>query len=574
MNTRKHNIKRGIVTLSCLLFSIGSMAQAYSSGGGSASGYKSTLGNQNTASGNYSFAAGWGSQALGQTSFALGYYSKAEGLNSMAMGMYTDSQTAYGITIGKGYSSTKPLANNTGGIMLGAGSNVPTLYISPQNTENRTGRVAIGNVTSPSAKLHIAGDGVENADILLASTGTNKSVIQFRSSNNNITVGSDNVMKFNAPNMQFYPTGQVAVNGAFKVTGNVILSGLASTSTKILIVGTNGQLSSTDYSAIGDNLGNHTASQNINLNGKKIVNGTSGAGGIFVSTGGKVRIGTGTTSPAYDLEVNGTTVSANLRISGLASTTQKILTVGTGGQVSSTDVSTFADNMGDHTALQNINLNGNKIVNGSSGIGGIFVSTNGFVGVNNVNPLQKFHVLDGNILISRSRPKELGSTNGCLYFGDVVSANEPYGRWGIEYVNSENEGYGLNFWKPSVTGQSLENGCLFLANNSNVGIGTTNPSEKLTVNGKVLAREVIVTNDGRMWPDYVFSPDYEMMSLAELETYVNEHHHLPDVPSAIDVQEEGVSVGEMNAILLQKIEEMTLRMIEMEKRIVELESIR
>ena len=73
MNTRKHNIRRSIVTLSCLLFSVGAMAQANSSGGGSASGYKSTLGNQNIASGNYSLAAGWGSQTTGQTSFALGY---------------------------------------------------------------------------------------------------------------------------------------------------------------------------------------------------------------------------------------------------------------------------------------------------------------------------------------------------------------------------------------------------------------------------------------------------------------------------------------------------------------------
>ena len=276
MNTRKHNIRRSIVTLSCLLFSVGAMAQANSSGGGSASGYKSTLGNQNIASGNYSLAAGWGSQTTGQTSFALGYYSKAEGLNSMALGMYAHSQNAYGITIGRGLSSTKPLSNTTSGIMLGMYSNVPTLYISPSSGENRTGKVAIGNVTSPLAKLHIASDGVENADILLASTGTNKSVIQFRSSDNNITVGSDNVMKFNAPNMQFYPTGQVAVNGAFKATGNVTLSALAGSSSKVLTVGTNGQLSSVEYSTFNDNLGNHTAEQNINLNGKKIVNGTSG----------------------------------------------------------------------------------------------------------------------------------------------------------------------------------------------------------------------------------------------------------------------------------------------------------
>lgn len=485
MNTRKHNIKRSIVTLSCLLFSVGAMAQAYSSGGGSVSGFKSTLGNQNTASGNYSFAAGWGCQATGQTSIALGYYSKAEGLNSMALGMYAHSQNAYSITIGRGLSSTKPLSNTTSGIMLGMYSNVPTLYISPSSGENRTGKVAIGNVTSPLAKLHIAGDGVENADILLASTGTNKSVIQFRSSDNNITVGSDNVMKFNAPNMQFYPTGQVAVNGAFKATGNVTLSGLAGSSSRVLTVGTNGQLSSVEYSTFNDNLGNHTAEQNINLNGKKIVNGTSTTKGIFVSTEGKVRIGTGFTVPSNALEVDGTIVSSELKISNLANATPQALIIYPDGLVHATSYSTLADNMGNHTATQNINLDGNKIVGSSASTNGLFVGTNG---------------------------------------------------------------------------------------NVRIGAGSGNPSKALEVNGIVRSKEVLVEITG--WSDFVFEKDYKLMSLAEVEQFVKQHGHLPDVPSANEVEENGIGLGEMNALLLQKIEEMTLHLIEMEKRIQELESDR
>ena len=482
MTTIIHNLKKSILTLFCMLLSAGAMSQAYSSGGGSETGYKSTLGNQNTASGNYSLAAGCGSQASGQTSFALGYYSKAEGLNSLSLGMYIQSQAAYSITIGRGLSSTMPLLNTTNGIMFGMYSNVPTLFISPSNGENRTGKVAIGNVTSPSAKLHIAGDGVENADILLASTGTNKSVIQFRSSDNNITVGSDNVMKFNAPNMQFYPTGQVVVNGAFKATGNINLSGLADSSSKVLTVGTNGQLSSVEYSTFNDNLGNHTAEHNINLNGKKIVNGTSGTGGIFVSTGGNVSIGTGTTIPSNALEVGGTIVSNNLMIRDLASITQKVLIVGTGGQVLSTDPSTFADNMGNHTATQNINLNGKKIVGNSASTNGLFVGTNG---------------------------------------------------------------------------------------NVRIGAGSGNPGNALEVNGIVRSKEVLVEITG--WSDYVFKKDYNLMSLAEVERYVKEHGHLPGVPSAADVEEKGIGLGEMNAILLQKIEEMTLHLIEMEKRMQEME---
>ena len=466
-----------------MFFSASAFSQAFSSGGGSSTGYKSTLGNQNTASGNYSLAAGCGNQASGQSSFALGYGNNSVGLNSIAIGMFTKSQNSYGITIGTGYSNTKPLNNNTSGIMLGSGSNLPTLFISYQNIENRTGKVGIGNVTSPQAKLHVVGDANEDASILLVASSTKYATLQFRSSSNNITVGSDNVMKFNAPNMQFYPTGQVAVNGAFKATGNVTLSGLAGSSSKVLTVGTNGQLSSVEYSTFNDNLGNHTATQNINLNGKKIVNGTSSTGGIFVSTGGMVRIGTGTSVPTNALEVNGTTVSTDLKISSLASSTQQVLTVGTGGQVSSTDVSTLADNMGDHMATQNINLNGKKIVGSSASTAGLFVGTNG---------------------------------------------------------------------------------------NVRIGAGSGNPGNALEVNGIVRSKEVLVEITG--WSDFVFEKDYKLMSLAEVEQFVKQHGHLPDVPSANEVEENGIGLGEMNALLLQKIEEMTLHLIEMEKRIQELET--
>ena len=238
-----------------------------SGGSSSQSKISSNIGNSTTASGYNSFASGYASEASGHTSTALGREAKALGAYSMALGNFVTASANNSFVLGTGFSSTLPLTNSAAGIMMGVNSQQPTLTITAAASANRTGKITIGNVTTPLAKLHIAGDGVENADILLASTGTNKSIIQFRNSDNNITVGSDNVMKFNAPNMQFYPTGQMAVNGAFKATGNVTLSGLAGSSSRVLTVGTNGQLSSVEYSTFNDNLGNHTAEQNINLNG-------------------------------------------------------------------------------------------------------------------------------------------------------------------------------------------------------------------------------------------------------------------------------------------------------------------
>ena len=202
----------------------------------------------------------------------------------------------------------------------------------------------------------------------------------------------------------------------------------------------------------------------------------------------------------------------------------------------------------------------------------VFIDTTGKVGINTTMPLQRLHVLDGNILISRSATDELGSANGTIYFGDVATPNYPYGRWGIEYVSSEKEGYGLNFWKPWGDGQQMQgNFFLFLADTGNVGIGTNNPEAKLTVNGSILAKSIRVSINPLYWPDYVFGEDYELMNLQDLETYLDVHKHLPGVPSAGEVEEQGdVDLGEMNAILLEKVEELTRYVIDLQKQIDEM----
>jgi hypothetical protein len=93
----------------------------------------------------------------------------------------------------------------------------------------------------------------------------------------------------------------------------------------------------------------------------------------------------------------------------------------------------------------------------------------------------------------------------------------------------------------------------------NVGIGTTNPTAKLSVNGTIRTKEVVVDTG---WADYVFKPDYQLPALSEVGAYIREHHHLPGVPSEKDVQEKGVGLGEMQAKLLAKVEELTLHMIQ------------
>lgn len=100
-----------------------------------------------------------------------------------------------------------------------------------------------------------------------------------------------------------------------------------------------------------------------------------------------------------------------------------------------------------------------------------------------------------------------------------------------------------------------------------MGIGTTSPgSYKLAVEGKIGAREVDI-NLGS-WADFVFAEDYMLPTLEEVNAYVQTHHHLPDLPSEAEVLAKGsVSVGEMQKLLLQKIEELTLYTIAQQRQI-------
>ncbi|MCH5718190.1 hypothetical protein [Niabella hibiscisoli] len=100
----------------------------------------------------------------------------------------------------------------------------------------------------------------------------------------------------------------------------------------------------------------------------------------------------------------------------------------------------------------------------------------------------------------------------------------------------------------------------------NVGIDVAAPTEKLEVNGKIRAKEIKVeANNGTNWPDYVFTKEYQLPSLADVEKHIKEKGHLPEVPSAADVTKNGLELGNNQALLLKKIEELTLHLIQMEK---------
>ncbi|MEN7551909.1 hypothetical protein AAG747_28605 [Rapidithrix thailandica] len=118
--------------------------------------------------------------------------------------------------------------------------------------------------------------------------------------------------------------------------------------------------------------------------------------------------------------------------------------------------------------------------------------------------------------------------------------------------------------QPSLWSHSSEN---IHFTNGKVGIGTSNFSKEgfqLYVKEGVLAEKIVVKLESA-WGDYVFEPEYKLKPLSEVETYIKAHKHLPEIPSASEIEKNGVNLGEMDAAMMKKIEELTLYMIELKK---------
>lgn len=103
--------------------------------------------------------------------------------------------------------------------------------------------------------------------------------------------------------------------------------------------------------------------------------------------------------------------------------------------------------------------------------------------------------------------------------------------------------------------------------NGNVGIGVRNPTNKLDVDGTIHAKEIIIQTDN--WPDYVFDNSYSLMSLDSLDNFINKNKHLPEIPSSKEINNEGLKAGQMTGKMLKKIEELTLYIINQNKKISE-----
>ncbi len=186
------------------------------------------------------------------------------------------------------------------------------------------------------------------------------------------------------------------------------------------------------------------------------------------------------------------------------------------------------------------------------------VLSNGNVGIGATGPSHKLSVSAGykGLLVSGA----MGGNNFIDHQVGFTFTDAGVSESGVKF-NKKNGGSDFDLMNAYYNGGEV----FVIRNNGKVGIGTDNPSAMLTVAGNIESQEVKVTVDAGQGPDYVFEEDYNLRSLEETEEYIKANKHLPEVPSAKVMESEGLNLKEMNLMLLQKIEELTLHQIEQNK---------
>jgi len=324
---------------------------------------------------------------------------------------------------------------------------------------------------------------------------------------------------------------------------------------------------------------------------------------LFLGNDGS--IGVGTTDPLAMLDVNGAFKAESATLSG-ALTAQSATINGnanitgtiTGGalSVNNATINGDADISGSITAggdlsAESANIAGNTYISGNVGIG-ISSTThklhvvgntflNGNVGIGKAPTQRKLDVngdiaAQGTFVLNEGTPycTSFGSAySSLLNFGSSYigfNATRNNGNWalagdgannggGVIYTNVWGEMYFASIPSTGANPQTLTDAQV----KSNIKLS-------LSANGKLRAKEITVSLAG--WPDYVFEENYNLLPLVEVEQYIKQNSRLPQVPSAQEIEENGLDLGDMQGKLLLKIEELTLYIIDLEKRLSEIES--
>jgi len=331
----------------------------------------------------------------------------------------------------------------------------------------------------------------------------------------------------------------------------------------------------------------------------------------ILSTG--CNVGIGTTSPTGVLQIHNPSLSSYIHITN-GSVGQGVSDGVYIGQLAYTTLFKLQEANADYTCFEFKNINNDLLfrinslgnvgigtfntsskfqINGNAVIGyssAVSAPTNGLcvggdVGIGTTNPTDKFQI--GENVESISFGSALNIEAGYLYGYQGFNARRAKtganisSSWALSNDGGNSGGAVIGVTaigdivfipvKTSGQSQSLSDADLKKRKVVHIGAGTISEDGDLVnaymfVNGNITCEELIVKEFGEWW-DNVFETDYKQMSLPELEQYININKHLPDVPSADEVKKDGVALGEFNGVLLKKIEELTLYVIEINKQI-------
>ena len=184
----------------------------------------------------------------------------------------------------------------------------------------------------------------------------------------------------------------------------------------------------------------------------------------------------------------------------------------------------------------------------------------GNLGIGTPIPSSRLHVV-GSIFSNSTRTNTVFSGSPLTDNANLIGSE---GYWALR--TAINNSYNLDVYNSGSVRVAMT-----ILQDGNVGIGTTTPDHKLTVDGTVKCEEVRVEVFTGTGPDYVFEKDYNLTPLSELEKYITQNKHLPEVPSAKEMEANGLNLKEMNLLLLKKVEELTLHLIEKDKEVQHLQ---